>query len=337
MLQMAALLVLMLTVSSIPTGIGGAFQVQQTDKELELGVWDPETGDWYVAADTDGPYHRIHFGLPGDVPFVGQFGLYGGGDPNAEDHFVVYRESEGMWYLTDLDFLEAEEGIDAGIWYSVDFGEPGDIPVPADYDGDNNLEIAMWTPSTGTWTVLKDNLGGQIDPRIVAQVGQEGDIPVPCDYDGDGEAEFAVWRPEDYNYYVSLDNKDWEGNPVLITHIEGAGDYPVCGNFDEDPADEMAIWRADDGLWAIMLENSTETTDPNDYLVVQTGMIGDVPVPADYDADGIDEVAVWRPVDGSFFINYDNTDWADGDAATHAAYRTNLPDMIPVPGQFELQ
>ncbi|HEX3052491.1 MAG TPA: hypothetical protein VHP83_17650, partial [Aggregatilineaceae bacterium] len=167
------------------------------------------------------------------------------------------------------------------------------------------------------------------------QVGMEGDIPIPGDYDGDGMDEFAVWRPQDHTFYVSLNNTDWAGNPVLIVKIDGAGEIPIKGNFDDDPADEMGVWRESDGVWTIALDNSTQTNDPNDYLIVQTGMQGDIPIAADYEGDGMDEIAVWRPVDGSYFINYHNVDWATCPLDECVAVRTDVPNGTPVPGQFE--
>ena len=64
------------------------------------------------------------------------------------------------------------------------------MPVPADYDGDNHDDVAVFRPSTGFWYTLRSTDGG----FGARNFGLNGDVPVPGDYDGDGKADIAVYR-----------------------------------------------------------------------------------------------------------------------------------------------
>jgi hypothetical protein len=92
---------------------------------------------------------------------------------------------------------------------TVQWGRSRDVPVPGDYNHDGKLDLAVWRPSTGTWYL-----------RGVATVqwGRSGDVPVPGDYNHDGRTDLAVWRPSTGTWYLrGIATVQW-GRP---------GDVPV--------------------------------------------------------------------------------------------------------------
>jgi hypothetical protein len=142
---------------------------------------------------------------------------------------------------------------------TVYFGLNGDQPVAADYDGDGDVDRAVFRD--GTWYVQN---------QPVTYFGLKGDLPVPADYDGDGDVDKAVYRSG--TWYV-------QNHPTKYFGLEG--DIPVPGDYNGDGDVERAVFR--DGAWYI-------EGMPTAFL----GLAGDVPVPGDYDGDGTVDPAVFR-------------------------------------------
>ena len=61
-----------------------------------------------------------------------------------------------------------------GAAWTAQLGQPDELPAPADFDGDGRVDIAVWRPATGVWTV--PGAGG--GPAWTPQWGAPGDVPV---------------------------------------------------------------------------------------------------------------------------------------------------------------
>jgi hypothetical protein len=155
----------------------------------------------------------------------------------------------------------------------VTWGRPGDVAVPADYDGNGRTDVAVWRPSTGVWWVR----GGA---RVTW--GRPGDVAVPADYDGDGRTDIAVWRPSTGAWWVRGGARVPWGRP---------GDVAVPADYDGNGATDIAVWRPSTSRWLV-----------RGLPDVTWGRRGDRVVPGDYDGNGGTDVAVWRPSTGRWLV-----------------------------------
>lgn len=164
----------------------------------------------------------------------------------------------------------------------------------ADFDGDNDTDIAVFRPSSGQWLVL----GGQS-----VFFGVTDDVPVPGDYDGNGTTDVAVFRPSVGGWYRM---------GAATTFFGLSGDIPVPCDYDGDGQVDIAVFRPSVGGWYRMGAATT-------FL----GLPGDIPVPADYDGDGTCEISVFRPSVGGWYQAGGTTFFGlPGDIPVPASYNT---------------
>ncbi len=236
----------------VTTIADSARNIQRTDFDgdgvPEFAVYRPETGQWFIQGRGVGIYSTS----PGDLPA-----------PCACDgiraSIAWFRPSEGTWQVAS--------------GYPIALGAPGDVPVPADYDGSGVDAAAVFRPSTGLWFLRSG---------FSTAWGTRGDIPVPADYDGDGTDNIAVYRPSNGAWYV-------RGGPYL--QWGQGGDVPAPADFDGDGLVDIAVFRPSTGQWLI-----------RGIGVTTWGRAGDVPVPMDLDRDGRAELIVFRPATGVWFV-----------------------------------
>jgi hypothetical protein len=196
------------------------------------------------------------------------------GDGRAD--VSLFRPQDGVWYLN-----QSSLGFGA-----FRFGQFGDRPVPADYDGDGKTDAGVYRG--GAWYRLKSSTGGY----DAISFGLPTDIPTPGDFDGDGKADIAVFRPATGTWWI-LNSSNGSN---VARQFGMIGDVPVTADFDGDGRVDFTVFRPSNGVW-YRTNSSSGTTS-----IVQFGVSEDKPVAADFDGDRRADIAVWRPSSGTWWI-----------------------------------
>lgn len=217
------------------------------------------------------------------------------------------------------DYYIAVDGLDGGAGvtpanFLIGFGATKNRKAP-DLDRDGAADLSVYRPANGTWYTLESSTGTVRG----FQWGANGDRPLFNHFDGDDKSDYSVYRPDAqvWHGYRTLDNTyspfSW-GNendiPLTINQLNGGfiRGYAVA-------------FQPASGIW-----NIRSSPQP---IAFQFGQNGDIPLTIDVDGDGTDEVAVFRPSNGTWYV---------ADSRTGAPIRSQQFGSngdTPVPADFD--
>ena len=220
-------------------------------------VFRPNVGSWYIKDQTaSNEYQAFQWGANTDIPLMLKDRLVNGNTFGEvfNTYAAVFRPLSGTWYINS-----------GGGGTGIAFGQFGDVPVAADFDGDGNDELAVFRPSNGTWYILNR----KTNQYQGVQFGQSGDEPVAADYDADGKTDIAVYRPSNGAWYV-LRSSDGQFQAALFGT---STDLPQPADYDGDGKADYAVFRPSNGTWYLQQSSAG-------FKAVAFGAGNDIPVTA---------------------------------------------------------
>jgi uncharacterized delta-60 repeat protein len=212
----------------------------------EVGVYLPSFGAFAVK-----PFNDPSTNGAGDyIDYIGPTGA-GKAIPAPADYtgagyteVGVYDTTTGSFIYSTAQPSNVVAASSASTQVTVPFGIPGagqSIPVPADYYGTGQDDIAVYLAASGVWAI-QDPTGKTPGEEIAfGPAGIGNAIPVPADYDNSGHIELGLYLPS-LGAFAYL---PYNGGPAVFTAFGMAGtgnSIPMPGDYDGSGHTELAVY-----------------------------------------------------------------------------------------------
>ena len=185
----------------------------------------------------------------------------------------LYRQRDGYVYLRNSN----TQGYAHLKFF---FGNPGDVPLAGDWNGDGCDTVSLYRPSEGRFYVI-NTLGSEDAGLGAAELsytfGNPGDTPFAGDFDGDGVDTFGVAR----GGRVYLSNTHGGGSAATEFDFGDRADPLLAGAWTAG-GDTIASYRSAAGVFALRHSNSagiadTEIEHGNSDTIPIAGAFGSLP------------------------------------------------------------
>jgi L,D-transpeptidase catalytic domain len=164
-------------------------------------------------------------------------------------------------------------------------------------------DVGVVDTGSGKW-YLRDHVTGETTSFYY---GNPGDVPFAGDWDCDGVATPGLYRRSDG--FVYLRNSNSQGIADRTFFFGNPGDLPLAGDFDGDGCDTVSIHRPSEARIYVIDDLGADGAGLGaasfDYAL---GDPGDQALVGDFDGDGVDSVAIYRPAAGTAYVPVDPFD-----------------------------
>jgi uncharacterized repeat protein (TIGR01451 family) len=165
------------------------------------------------------------------------------GPPQAS-HAGIFRS--GFFWILDVDGNQLfNNPPDLAFAFG---GNPGDIPITGDWNGDGRTKVGVYRPHSGLFVLDYDGDGQFTSADKVYNLGvgtDPTDIPVIGDWNGDGRSKIGIYR-QGFEWLLDYNGDGaYQGPPVDRAYFFGGipGDVPVVGDWTGTGTSKIGLVR----------------------------------------------------------------------------------------------
>jgi hypothetical protein len=159
---------------------------------------------------------------------------------------------------------------------------------------------------------------------------------VPGDFDDDGIADLVVWRPTTGEWLIRYSSDNYSYASWKSFQWGLPGDVPIATDFDGDARTDLTVYRPTNVNPGGCPQCWFTRYSSNDYSystwTKTSNLPAGIPVPADFNADGKTDLAVFQP-NGQWNIAFTNVGDVTSPRTLSVAW--GLPGDIPLPEDFD--